>query len=640
MQAGEVIVLQETSKVPKGWQYGEILSRPGTVGFFPESYCVSVAVDELSQFLEDDVTLSSPVHHDHEEEEVEVVVSELDDFLAEETAEVASRMSREEVVAYHNEEEEERRSDYDNDDDNVNNVNNDGYLTRVKWALSGDDRKKQLKCHAGEELRILRWFQELGWCLAERQHGDEAGERGFVPCNYVESAPPTDSDVGCWRVGEVVMAHVGNGVWEQGTVMEGGQRHTQVRMEDGTERTVASLAISTPPRKRQEEQQQQHHYQQQRRVEQQKPAVANVQMMQPMPQVVKPALGPMPQVKPIQQQPAPVKNVKQEPVAASSEDALWAKLQQKAMTVRSGSSVAASNSGHQRRMSEAAMFRVGEIVWVEEEEDKWERGEVVGLRANNAYEVIVEKTGRMIVRSEHQLRPCNTAPSLSSTFASPVAAMATSSAPAVVAQRRLSAGPSNLPQPQLPQPQPQPALVHTQSLSSARRGSISAPTTSPTLQRKEDHGVAKWGATQVPQTSSGKPVVGGSKSSNVPGVPEGRVVSDAPCAVYTVSGNKRTVMMHPDTTAQQVVEQYLERLGMEREAKEGHVVLTSVVRDDVTIVQQARPLMVSKKWPLIVSTNKNEIPKCRFVIRCTRDATQKLKDLLGEPLAIVGLKTV
>ena len=113
----------------------------------------------------------------------------------------------------------------------------------------------------------------------------------------------------------------------------------------------------------------------------------------------------------------------------------------------------------------------------------------------------------------------------------------------------------------------------------------------------------------------------------------GRVVSDKPTPIFTMDGSKRTMMLTPQTTGQKgfhcscfhsSVRLFVTAEGilieiLSRWKMESHVndcVLVSVVKDKMFVVRDTSPLIVKSKWPLIVSSNKNEIPKCRFLVRC------------------------
>ena len=118
----------------------------------------------------------------------------------------------------------------------------------------------------------------------------------------------------------------------------------------------------------------------------------------------------------------------------------------------------------------------------------------------------------------------------------------------------------------------------------------------------------------------------------------GRIVVEAPCPIYTLDGSKRTLVLTPDTTARDICLEMLKRWQME--AHVGDVMLCSYVKEHIEIVVTAAPLGVKTRWPLIVSSNKNDIPKCRFVLRCREGASPKLQQLLGAPLPKMGLKEI
>jgi hypothetical protein len=134
-----------------------------------------------------------------------------------------------------------------------------------------------------------------------------------------------------------------------------------------------------------------------------------------------------------------------------------------------------------------------------------------------------------------------------------------------------------------------------------------------------------------------------------------RIVPDQACPIYTLDGNKRvrhlmffffflailgsdrhsflkTFMMKESTLAQDVITDFLGKYSLE--ALVSHCVLTSVVKDAVSVVRNSTLLKVKNKWPLIVSSNKSEIPKCRFVIRCLVGSPAQLIAILGQTLVI------
>ena len=97
-------------------------------------------------------------------------------------------------------------------------------------------------------------------------------------------------------------------------------------------------------------------------------------------------------------------------------------------------------------------------------------------------------------------------------------------------------------------------------------------------------------------------------------------------------------MLSMTTTAKQILQDILGRWKMESHATD--VVLVSIVRDEVTVVEKELPLLVKKKWPLIVSSDKSQLPKCRFTVRCKTGASLHLQKLLGAPLPTGGLRKI
>ena len=145
--------------------------------------------------------------------------------------------------------------------------------------------------------------------------------------------------------------------------------------------------------------------------------------------------------------------------------------------------------------------------------------------------------------------------------------------------------------------------------------------------------VALWSTASRPRKasiSSDSPPSIAQNSSN-------RVMSDVPVPVFTVDGSKRTIMLTSRMTREDVIKEFLGRLNLYQYA--GDCVLLSVVKDETTVVQNALPLALKNKWPLIVSSNKTDLPKCRFVIRYVGNKPALAK-ILGPPLDIKNLRTV
>lgn len=285
------------------------------------------------------------------------------------------------------------------------------------------------------------------------------------------------------------------------------------------------------------------------------------------------------------------------------------------------------------------------------------RGEVVGIRSS-LWEVVVESTGDMLLRSDAYVRPAKQTQVVVQQIITPASAedtirrisnseiigpskQAAAAPPAAEKQtRRGSMSSQQQQQHQYVQP---PMLSHAATLSAVTRRT-SASDINPNVRRVSSGShetaasVASWSAANQPRPAGQKKVslTGAVVVEEEAYVP--RVVSDTPCAIYTLDGNKRTLILTQTMTAREVCLEILSRWKFEAHVDD--VVLVSIVKDEMTVVRNTPPLNVKNKWPLIVSSNKNEIPKCRFVVRCVGSPSAKMREILGEPIQLVNYKVV
>ncbi len=606
--------------------------------------------------------------------------------VAQQTEAVLGKQGREE-----DEEEEERERDDDGDDGQGDAPLGGGRATaatvvatpleerrhfnKTKWAFNGDASKKQLSTQKGEEVEILRCYMQLGWSFARRVRDSE---KGFVPNNYLETVPDESLAQLKWQVGDCCLAQAVSGDWRRGRVMDVGEKTCRVRFEDGSEKVVGSLGIT--PDTREDEmpaplmlpkpvslKRGEFAKHKQSLMQQQQPQQA-AQHRNSAPTLAAPAAALPPKLP--QQKSGELSRGSSGNKAASA-DAIWEALQSKVKTppkaaepvaAATETSVATASTKDPNKLWEMlqnkvlapktaaslpvqqtppppSRFQVGDAVWVCNVEDKWVRGEIVGTAGSN-WEVVVEATGDMLLRPDNLVRPAKAAGQQVVVVQQVVRSSDTTSS----SSNRNSEEDFDE---QLYAPVPVSVLTSGNTPTLTRRNSIQTSAsalltpagtpvrTSTGGEVKSTSGVASWSAANAPRRASQGAVnpndfalVGAGPGSGAAN--NGRVVSDAPVPIFTLEGGKRTMMLTPKLTALDIVTEILQRWKMESHAND--CVLVSVVRDEMTVVRDTLPLTVKSKWPLIVSSNKNELPKCRFVVRCKEGASPKLREFLGDPL--------
>ena len=152
--------------------------------------------------------------------------------------------------------------------------------------------------------------------------------------------------------------------------------------------------------------------------------------------------------------------------------------------------------------------------------------------------------------------------------------------------------------------------------------------------------ISTWKQTSAPRNMNNEIIKPNSAESRrrSSGNLSGRIVVDAPCPIYLMDGSKRTLILTAETSGKDICIEILTRWKMESHVND--VMLCSYVKDKIEIVETASPLGVKTRWPLIVSSNKNDIPKCRFVVRCRMGASASMQKLLGPPVPRDGLKVI
>ncbi len=545
------------------------------------------------------------------------------------------------------------------------------HYNKSKWAFAGDASKKQLTTQKGEEIEILRCYMQLGWSFARRVRDSE---KGFVPNNYLESVPDESLAQLKWQVGDGCLAQAVSGDWRRGRVMDVGEKTCRVRFDDGSEKIVGSLGIT--PDSRDDElpaplmlpkptgslkkadatkilaEKRAAAVAKQQTAEQPVAAPAAVAaspatsrassgggtssaeaMWEALQSKVK---SPPPKEEPKAAEPKALEPKAQE----KDPNKLWQMLQQKVMSPKQPVSPAASPAPPAAVATPPpTRFQLGDAVWVCNLEDKWVRGEIVGT-TGDMWEVVIESTGEMLLRTDNLVRPAKQQQAATVIVQQVLKPQRTSSSSNVSMgedeydDQMFAPAPAAFLTPTLNRRNSVSAAAPLMTLSGApARGSIGGDKTS---------GVASWSAANAPRRLSqgvvnANDLLVGSAPSSANN--SGRIQSDAPVPIFTLDGGKRTMMLTPKLGARDIVVEILQRWKMEQHASD--CVLVSVVRDEMVIVKDALPLTVKSKWPLIVNSNKNELPKCRFVVRCKEGASPKLREFLGDPLpGVNAMKTV